>query len=199
MIKPLEWNNNVGLRMELYGCNPGNGVTGFCFAAVVVCYLFCVKPRANGRNIVGCYMLRPFAHPVACCWMLLRVVAQSLKPVKLFSQQHPTFLLFRDRGSVAQQFWIRLHGSSNIVGATQVHYVCTAGPKLVRSCCSVCTPLPTRTQHLPTLLAQQYWELLRPFARSLIGDSYAHQLLKCRLKLFLFILAVYMTSPKIQP
>ena len=25
-------------------------------------------------NIVGCYMLRPFAHPVACCWMLLRKV-----------------------------------------------------------------------------------------------------------------------------
>ena len=37
-----------------------------------------VKPRANGRNIVGqqldpnfvrCYMLRPFVHPVACWWM----------------------------------------------------------------------------------------------------------------------------------
>ena len=49
--------------------------------------------RANRRNlvdhwtpnIVGCYMLRPFAHPVACCWILLRVVAQSLKPVKLFA------------------------------------------------------------------------------------------------------------------
>ena len=24
-----------------------------------------IKPRANGRNIVGCYMLRPFAHIVA--------------------------------------------------------------------------------------------------------------------------------------
>ena len=32
------------------------------------------KPCANGRNIVGCYMLRPFAHPAACCWMLLRKV-----------------------------------------------------------------------------------------------------------------------------
>ena len=67
-------------------------------------------------------MLRPFAHPVACCWRLLRVAAQSLKPVKLFSQQLPTFLLFRDRRSVAQQCWIRLHGSSNIVGATHAHY-----------------------------------------------------------------------------
>ena len=26
--------------------------------------------------------MRPFAHPVACCWVLLGVVAQSLKPVK---------------------------------------------------------------------------------------------------------------------
>ena len=81
-----------------------------------------LKPRVNGRNIVGCYMLRPFAHPVACCWMLLRVVAQSLKSVKLFSQQLPTFLLFCDRRSVAQQCWIHLHSSSNIVGATHAHY-----------------------------------------------------------------------------
>ena len=28
-----------------------------------------LKTRANGRNIVGCFMLRPFVHPVAstCC------------------------------------------------------------------------------------------------------------------------------------
>ena len=31
-------------------------------------------------SIVGCYMLRPFAHPVACCCVLLRVVRQSLRP-----------------------------------------------------------------------------------------------------------------------
>ena len=129
-------------------------------------------------------MLRPFAHPVACCWMLLRVVAQSLKPVKLFSQQLPTFLLFRDRRSVVQQCWIRLHSSSNIVGATHAHYAWftkTYGlyPSYdalqVRTylgvVASVCTPLPTRTQQLPTLLGQQCWELLRPFARNLIlGD-----------------------------
>ena len=106
-----------------------------------------IKPRANGRNIVGCYMLRPFAHPVAYCWMLLRVVAESLKPVKLFSQQLPTFLLFRDRRSVAQQCWIRLHSSSNILGPPRsltMDYEdlwvvlfprCDAGPKLVGSCC----------------------------------------------------------------
>ena len=56
------------------------------------------------------------------CCILLRVVSQILKPVKLFSQQFPTFLLFCDRRSVAQQCWIRLHGPSNIVGATHAHY-----------------------------------------------------------------------------
>ena len=125
-------------------------------------------------------MLRPFAHPVACCWMLLPVVPQSLKPVKFFSQQLPTFLLFRDRRSVAQQCWIRLHSSFNIVGATHAHYAWftkTYGlypshdalqlPTLLGVVASVCTPLPTRKQQLPTLLAQQCWELLRPFARSL--------------------------------
>ena len=125
-------------------------------------------------------MLRQFARPVACCWMLLRVVAQSLKPVKLFSQQLPTFLLFHDRRSVAQQCWIRLHSSSNIVGATHAHYAWfteTYGlypshdtlqvPTLLGVIASVFTPLPTRIQQLPTLLAQQCWELLRPFARNL--------------------------------
>ena len=130
-------------------------------------------------------MLRPFAHPVACCWMLLRVIAQSLKPVKLFSQQLPIFLLFHDRRSVAQQCWIRLHSSSNIVGATHAYYVwCTKTyglypshnalqvPTLLGVVVSVCTPLPTRTQQLPTLLAQQCWELLPPFASSLRGIFY---------------------------
>ena len=125
-------------------------------------------------------MLRPFAHPVACCWMLLRVVVQSLKPVKLFSQQLPTFLLFRDRRSVVQQCWIRLYSSSNIVGATHAHYAWitkTYGlysfhdaqqvPNFLGVVASVCTPLPTHKQQLPTLLAQQCWELLRPFLRSL--------------------------------
>ena len=51
--------------------------------------------------------------------MLLAVAVQSLKPVKLFSQQLLTFLLFRDRRNVAQQYWIRLHRSSNISEFTQ--------------------------------------------------------------------------------
>ena len=132
-------------------------------------------------------MLRPFC-------MLLWVVAQSLKPVKLSSQQLPTFLLFRDRRRVAQQWWIRLHSSSNIVGATHAHYTWSPEsyelypshdalqvPTLLGVFGSVCTPMPTRTQQLPTLLVcccirlqttantdattpQHCWLLLHPFA-----------------------------------
>ena len=132
------------------------------------------------NNSQHCWMLHVASvctpGPVACCWMLLRVIAQSLKPVKPFSQQLPTFLLFRDRRSFAQQCWIHLHSSSNIVGATHAHYTwlpkiyglypshdALQVPTLLGVVASVCTPLPTRMQQLPTLLAQQCWELMRPF------------------------------------
>ena len=122
-----------------------------------------VKPRANGCNIVGQQLPTlldvtccvRFAHPVACCWMLLRVVAQSFKPIKLFSQQLPTFLLFPDRPSVAQQRWICLHSSSNIAGATYAH---THG--LQRLMGFILPTMHCRSQHC--------WELLRPFARGLM-------------------------------
>ena len=57
-------------------------------------------------------------HVASVCTLLLHAVARSLKRVKLLSEQLPTFLLFRDRRGVAQQCWIRLHSSSNIVRAT---------------------------------------------------------------------------------
>ena len=60
--------------------------------------------RPTVPNIVGCYTLRPFAHSVAFCCVLLGVIAQSSKTVKLFSRQLSPFLfLFRDRRSLAQQ------------------------------------------------------------------------------------------------
>ena len=93
-------------------------------------------------------MLRPFAHPVACCWMLLRVFAQSLKPAKLFSQQLPTFLLFQ----LFQHCWG--HEPSLRMDYKDLWVVlfprCTAGPKLVGSCC---IPLHTTANtHATTLL-----------------------------------------------
>ena len=136
------------------------------------------------NNSQHCWMLHVVSVCTPCC-MLLDFVAQSLKPVKRFSQQLPTFLLFCDRRSVVQQCWIRLHGSSNIVGDTHAHYAWITKTYglysshyalqvhyLLGVVASVCTPLPTRTQQLPTLLAQQCWELLRPFARSLRGNRY---------------------------
>ena len=92
-----------------------------------------------------CWMLHVESVCTPCC-MLLDVVAQSLKPVEPFSQQLPTFLLFRDRRSVAQQCWSRLHSSSNIVGvyarSLRMDFKdlwlvffprCTAGPNIVGS------------------------------------------------------------------
>ena len=46
-------------------------------------------------------MLRPFAHPVACCCVLLGVVAQSLKPVKLSNLLAPC----KRRNIVSQHCW----------------------------------------------------------------------------------------------
>ena len=110
--------------------------------------------------------------PFVCRCVLLGVVM-----VKRFSHL-PAFLLFRDRQRIAQQ-WIRLHSCSNIVGATHAHYKWSPKsyglypshdalqvPILLGGVASVCTLLPTRTQQLPSLLAQQCWKLLRPFARS---------------------------------
>ena len=70
MIKPLEWNNNVGLRMELYGCNPGNGVTGFCFVVVlvaVVSYLFWVIKHSYPHQLSNeevIFIYSQFSHDV---------------------------------------------------------------------------------------------------------------------------------------
>ena len=47
------------------------------------------------------------------------------------------------------------------------HHFMKFGNKLEGRVYILLTPLPTRTQQLPTLSAQQCWELLRPFARSL--------------------------------
>ena len=77
--------------------------------------------------------------------------------------------IYRDRWKVVQQCWIRFHSFTNIVGATHAHNTMHSRSQhcweLIVA--SVCTPLPTRMQQLPTLLAAQFCELMRPFARSL--------------------------------
>ena len=87
------------------------------------------------NNPQHCWMLH-VASVCTRCRMLLDVVAcccAKFETVKLFSQQLPTFLLFRDRRRVAQQCWIHLHSSSNIFGATHAHYAWITGYGLYSS------------------------------------------------------------------
>ena len=64
-------------------------------------------------------------------------------------------------------------------------------PNLLGVVSSVCTPLPTHTQQLPTLLAQQCWELLRPFVRSLrlaIIPSHYSSLQNCPIAVVYYVI-----------
>ena len=61
------------------------------------------KAPSERRNNVGCCMLRPFAHPVACCCVLLGIVAQSLKPLKLANNVEGRKCLEVSRRSRAKQ------------------------------------------------------------------------------------------------
>ena len=74
----------------------------------------------NGRNIVGqklptlldvtcCVRLHNLLHVVACC-------CAKFETGQTFQPTTPNIFLFRYRRSVAQQRWIRLHSSSNILG-----------------------------------------------------------------------------------
>ena len=144
----------------------------------------CLKPRANGRNIFGqqlptlldvtcCVRLYTLLHVVGCCCAKFET-GQTFQPttpnisfvpwspkrsvtmLDLFAQlfQHCCSRT-RSLGIVYKDLWV--------VSFPR----CTAGSTLLGVVASVCTPLPTRTQQLPTFLAQQCWELLRLFARSL--------------------------------
>ena len=88
-------------------------------------------------NIVGCHMLRPFAHHCQQgrnnsqnCW-----------------------------SNIAGNCCILLNTTANKDATT--HYI--VGPTLLGIVASYWTPLPTRTQQLPKLLVQHCWELLHPF------------------------------------
>ena len=89
------------------------------------------------------------------CWMLFRVVAQSLKPVKLLGQQLSTFFCSVNRRSVAQQCWIRLHSSLTALPTLLGPRMrITNGLKRLMGC--ILPTLHCRSQHC--------WELLHPFA-----------------------------------
>ena len=153
-------------------------------------------PRANGRNIVGqqlptlldvtcCVRLHTLLHVVAFCWELLHK-ALNWSNFCANNSQHSFVPWLPKRNATMldpfTQLLQRCWGLSRALHmVSKVLTRCTAGPKIVRSCCirlhitanthettsnivgatmlgvvaSVCTSLPTRTQQLPTLLAQQ--------------------------------------------
>ena len=91
------------------------------------------------------------------CCMLMQVVGSCCAKVETgqtLSQQLPTFLLFSDRRRVAQQCWIQLHSSSNIVGAREVLYTRSPWSSLSFMDCVLPT-MQCRSQHC--------WKLLHLF------------------------------------
>ena len=133
---------------------------------LLCCLIVCNLLLAPCKRRQRCWpTLLPTLLNVTCCvhlhtllHVMLGVVVQN-KRVKRLSQQLPTFLLLHDRQSLAQQCWICLHSSSNIVGAMHMHHH-TWSPKSYGLCPSHDTP------HVPTLLAQHCLDLLHPSACS---------------------------------
>ena len=122
-----------------------------------------VKSRANGRKIVGqqlptsldvtcCVRLHTPLHVVACCWEMLR----KFETCQTLSQQLPTSLLISDCRSI---WWSVCTAPPAVLGSrTRITNGLRSllGQILPTMQCrsqqsSVCTPLPTRTQQLPTL------------------------------------------------
>ena len=111
------------------------------------------KPRANDATLLDvtcCVRLHTLLHVVGCCCVLLcKVWNQSNVCTALPTLLGPRTLI--------------THGLQRLMGCIDAPQV----PTFLGVVASICKPLPTRTQQLPTLLAQQCWELLRPFALSL--------------------------------
>ena len=134
------------------------------------------------NNSQHCWMLHVASVCTLCC-MLLDVVAcccATFETGQTFQPATPNISFVPWSLKRSAKCWIRLHSSSNIFGTTDGCYAWftkTYGlyPShdalqvltLLGVVASVCTPLPTCTQQLPTLLVQQCWELLRSFGRSL--------------------------------
>ena len=121
------------------------------------CDINCKSPLrlcANGRNIVGqqlptlldvtcCVCLHTLLHFVGYCYIVCWGFPLSLK-TNTFK-----FQLDLEHTDTFQRVFMNSLVLRGLIVA------------------SICTPLPTHMQQLPTLMAQQWWGLLLPFARSL--------------------------------
>ena len=97
-------------------------------------------------------MLRPFAHSVAC-------YCAEFESGQTFARLFQHCL---DHARASHMVSLEVAKSYGFYPSHDALQVLT----LFGVVASVFTPLPKRTQQLPTFLAQQVWELLRPFALS---------------------------------
>ena len=117
-------------------------------------------------------MLHLFAHLVACCCAkfatgpTFQPTTPNISFVPWSPKRSATMLdpfpqLFQHCWGHARSLRMatETYGLYSFHNAPQV-------PNFLGVVASVCTPLPTCTQQLPTLLDQQCWELLCPFVRS---------------------------------
>ena len=127
-----------------------------------------------------CWML---LYVAVCCWELFRKVwNRSNSWANNCPSQYFFCSMIADVGTMLDQCWINV-GSiftplpTLLLLATHAHYTrihpisrpshdALQVATLLGVIASLCTPLLQRTQQLPTLLAQQFWKLLCPFASS---------------------------------
>ena len=154
----------------------------FLLSQVLPCAKAEMDATLLANNSQYCWMLRVVSVCTPCC-MLLCVVrsccaefetGQTFKPTTpnisfvVWSPKHSATML----DQCAQHFQHCLGHTHALHMLFKVLWVvsfpwCTWVPTLLGVAASVYTPLSTRMQQLPTLLAQECWELLHPFARSL--------------------------------
>ena len=148
-----------------------------------------LKPCANGRKVVGqqlptlldvtcCVRLHTLLHVVGCCCVLLPKVWNRSNFSANNSQHFFCSVIAKAKrnnvGYVCTALPTLLGPRTLITHFTKTYGLYPSHdamqvPTLLGVVASVCTPLPTCTQQLPTLLARQCWEVLRPFARSPTG------------------------------
>ena len=118
---------------------------------ILITWISEFKPlQTEATFIVGCRRLQPFAHPVACCFMLLGFAVQSMKRSNFWVNN-------------SQHFFcpVIVEASLNNVGS-----VCTALPTLLGSHRRITHGLQRLMGCiLPTIhcRCQHCWELLHPF------------------------------------
>ena len=132
-----------------------------------------MQTDATLLDVTCCVRLNTLLHVIACCCakfetgQTFQPITPNISFVPLSPKRSATKL--NAFAQLFQHCWghaCSLRMDYKVLWVVSSHDALPV-PNLLEVVASVCIPLPTRTQQLPTLLAQQRWELLRPFARGL--------------------------------